>query len=407
MRKRHLAVAALAALSMVAVSCGDGTTTSSNSGTSKVQSALVKKKNELMSQMQKEIGPGEGAINILAWPGYAESGKNDPKVNWVTPFETKTGCKANVLEFPTSDDAIKQIDQGDWDVVSASGDATLRLIAAGKVVPVNTALLKNYGDIAPFLKDKAWNSVDGQMFGVPHGWGANLLAYNSTDVTPAPDSWSVVFDPKSPVKGKVTAYDSPIYIADAAMYLKTAKPELGIKDPYALDDKQFTAAIDLLKQQKGIIGEYWGDYLKAADALKSGSSVLGTTWQVIVNTVADAAPIKTVEPKEGMTGWSDTWMVTQGAKHPNCAYMWMDWITSPEANSQVAAWFGEAPANLKACAVDAAAGDNCTLFHAKDEAYASKLYYWNTPQAECLDGRADVTCKTYKEWSDAWTEIKG
>jgi len=408
MRKRHLAVAALAALSILAASCGDDTTSSTgtDSGSSKVQSALVKKKNELMPSMASAVGAGEGAVDILAWPYYAENGTKDPASDWVTPFEQESGCKANILEFGTSDEAVSQISQGNWDVVSASGDATLRLIAAGKVAPVNTKLLDNYSDIAPFLKDRPWNSVDGQMFGVPHGWGANLLMYNTNVVAPGPDSWSVVFDPASPYSGKVTAYDSPIYIADAAMYLKTTRPELKITDPYALDDTQFSAAVDLLKGQKKIVGEYWSDSVKSGESFKAGSTVLGTTWQVTANTISADAPVKTVEPKEGMTGWSDTWMVTKDAKHPNCAYKWMNWITKPDVQAQVAELFGEAPANLKACDLTTDK-EHCATYHAKDEAYSKGIYYWNTPTKDCLDGRTDVTCNDYQAWKDAWTDIKG
>ena len=88
-------------------------------------------------------------------------------------------------------------------------------------------------------------------YGIPHGRGANLLMFNKDVVKPAPDSWGVVFDKNSPYKGKVTAYDSPIYIADAALYLKATQPDLRIDNVYELDDKQFSAAVDLLKQQRG------------------------------------------------------------------------------------------------------------------------------------------------------------
>lgn len=407
MKPRYLAIPILAVVALVAAGCGDDkTSTPAPGGTTKAENALVKKKNELMSSMASEIGAGEGAVDILAWPYYAENGTKDPASDWVGPFEQASGCKANILEFGTSDEAVSQISQGNWDVVSASGDATLRLIAAGKVAPVNTKLLDNYADIAPFLKDRPWNSVDGQMFGVPHGWGANLLMYNTDVVKPAPDSWSVVFDPASPNAGKVTAYDSPIYIADAAMYLKATKPDLKITDPYALDDTQFTAAVDLLKSQKKIVGEYWSDSVKSGESFKAGSTVLGTTWQVTANTISADSPVKTVEPKEGMTGWSDTWMVTKDAKHPNCAYQWMNWITKPDVQAQVAELFGEAPANLKACDVTTNK-DHCTTFHAADEAYSKGIYYWNTPTKDCLDGRTGVTCKDYQAWKDAWTEIRG
>jgi putative spermidine/putrescine transport system substrate-binding protein len=355
----------------------------------------------------KSLGPGEGQVNLVAWAGYAEDGSNDPKVDWVHPFEKATGCTVNTKTAGTSDEMVNLMKTGEYDVVSASGDASLRLIASGTVAPVNTDLIPNYKDVFEGLKLKPWNSVNGVPYGVPHGRGANLLMWRSDTVKPAPDSWGVVFDPASPYKGKVTAYDSPIYIADAALYLMSAKPELGIKDPYALDDKQFQAAVDLLKQQKPVIGEYWSDYTKAVQSFKSGDTAVGTTWQVIANlTKAEKAPVEVTLPKEGSTGWSDTWMVAAKAQHPNCAYKWMDWIISPKANAQVAEWFGEAPANSKACA-ETSDKTFCDTYHATDESYFSKVHYWTTPIAQCLDGRTDVKCKDYSEWTRAWTEIKG
>jgi putative spermidine/putrescine transport system substrate-binding protein len=275
------------------------------------------------------------------------------------------------------------------------------------VAPVNTDLLKNYADIEPFLKDQPFNSVKGQMYGVPHGWGANLLMYNTDQVSPAPTSWAAVFDDASQYKGKVTSYDSPIYIADAALYLMTAQPDLGIKDPYALDKDQLAAAVDLLKKQKDNVSEYWSDYLKEAQAFEKGDSVIGTTWQVIASLAqSDGASVEAVLPKEGSTGWSDTWMISSKAKDPNCGYAWMDYITSPAAQAAVAEYFGEAPANTKACALTTDKSF-CDTYHAEDAAFASQIHYWTTPIEQCLDGRTDVKCTDYGDWTTAWTEIKG
>lgn len=355
----------------------------------------------------KALGAGEGQVNLVAWAGYAEDGSNDKAVDWVHPFEQASGCKVNTKTAATSDEMVSLMKTGEYDAVSASGDASLRLIASGDVAPVNTALVPNYADVFAGLKNKPWNSIGGVNYGVPHGRGANLLMWRTDQVKTEPDSWSVVFDPASPYKGKVTAYDSPIYIADAALYLMSSKPDLGIKNPYALDDKQFAAAVELLKQQRTVIGEYWSDYTKEIQAFKSGDSVIGTTWQVIVNLAqADKAPVKAVLPKEGGTGWSDTWMVAAKAKNPNCAYRWLDWIISPKANAAVAEWFGEAPANAKAC--DMTADKTfCDTFHATDEAYFAKVHFWTTPIAQCLDGRTEVKCTDYSQWTRAWTEIKG
>ncbi|WP_319447939.1 MULTISPECIES: ABC transporter substrate-binding protein [unclassified Mycobacterium] len=353
------------------------------------------------------IGQGEGALNLIAWAGYVENGSNDKTVDWVTPFEKATGCKVNVTIGNTSDEMLKLMRTGQYDGVSASGDASLRLIYGGDVAPVNTSLVPNYATISPFLKDKSWNSVNGQMYGIPHGWGANLLMYNTAVVTDAPDSWSAVFTDAGKYKGKVTAYDSPTYIADAALFLSKTKPELGIKDPYSLTPEQLDAATELLKAQKENVSEYWSDYTKEVQAFESGTSVIGTTWQVIANTIGteNKVHVNTVLPKEGATGWSDTWMVGAKAAHPNCMYKWMDWITSPDVNAQVAEYFGEAPAQTKACE-HTSQKDFCDIFHATDEKFASQLHYWTTPQKKCVDGSGD-NCTTYDEWVDKWQQIKG
>jgi putative spermidine/putrescine transport system substrate-binding protein len=405
-RTKLLAITAAALIALTACGGDDGGDDSADggdSGTNTTDQGFTPPDLKALT----ELGEPEGEVNIVAWAGYVEDGSTDPAVDWVTPFEEETGCQVNVKTAPTSDDMVNLMKTGQYDVVSASGDASLRLIASGDVEPVNTDLVPNYADVFEALKMQPWNSVDGVAYGIPHGRGANLLMYNTEVVSPAPDSWSAVFDDASANSGKVTAYDSPIYIADAAVYLMATQPDLGIKNPYALDDKQFQAAVDLLKEQNAHIGEYWSDYTKEIQAFKNGDSVVGTTWQIIVNLAqADKAKVEAVLPKEGATGWSDTWMVATKSEHKTCAYLWMDHIVSPTANAQVAEWFGEAPANEKSCA-ETADEDHCDTFHASDEAYFDQVWYWNTPISQCLDGRTDVQCKDYGDWTTAWQEIKG
>jgi len=325
----------------------------------------------------------------------------------VTPFEQKTGCQVTSKAYGTSDEAYQLMQSGGYDVVAASGDLTLRLINGDVVVPVNTELIPNYAGVYDFLKDQAWNSVAGVSYGVPHGYGANLLMFNKEVVTPAPTSWDVVFDKAGQYKGKVTAYDSPIYIADAAVYLMAHKPELGIKNPYALDQTQFDASMELLKAQRPNVGEYWSDYLKEIQAFKTGSSVVGTTWQVIANVAqSEKAPVEAVLPEEGSTGWSDTWMLGAKSEHKTCGYMLIDHLVSPKTNAAIAEYFGEAPGNKLACQ-ETTDPQHCETFHAEDEDYFSKVHYWNTPIEACLDGREDVKCTDYAEWTKRWSEIRG
>ena len=353
----------------------------------------------------EKLGANEMSVSLLGWPGYAEDGSNDPATDWVTPFETATGCQVTFKPYGTSDEAISLFKTGDYDAIAASGDATLRLIASGDVQPLNTDLIPNYAGVYDFLKNRDWNTVNGLTYGVPHGYGANLLMYNTDVVKPAPTSWNVVFDGSSKYKGKVTAYDSPIYIADAALYLMKHNPELNITNPYALDETQLAAAVTLLKDQKANVGEYWSDYLKSIQSFTTGDTVVGTTWQVIKNSLPANSPTKAILPSEGATGWSDSWMIASKAKSPNCAYAWLNYIDSPEANAAATEYFGEAPATAAACSY--ASKDFCATYNAGDLTFEKQIWYWTTPVTNCLDGRTDVKCTDYAAWTKAWQEVKG
>ncbi len=394
--KRMRLVGAAMALVFIAAACGDDDDEGGGDGGDSSAPAA-----------QDEIGEGEGAVSILAWPYYAEDGTFTDGLDWVSSFEEDTGCEAEVKYFGTSDEAYTLFKSGDYDVVSASGDSSLRTVADDDAAAINTDLIEHYDELAPFMKEQANNSVDGTVYGIPHGWGANVLQFNTEVVDPAPTSWAAVFDPDSPYAGKIAGYDSPIYIADAAVYLMATQPDLGIENPYALDEEQFTAAVDLLKEQSDLLSEYWSDYVAYEDNFRSGSTVMGTSWEVITRTLqADdpPTPVASVLPEEGSTAWADNWMIHAEAEHPNCAYLWINHITSPEVQAEQSSTYGEAPANLAACETVA---EHCEQYHAEDAEYYEQLHYWTTPTKECLDGRTDVECKDYAEWVEAWTEVKG
>jgi putative spermidine/putrescine transport system substrate-binding protein len=353
-----------------------------------------------------KLGKGEGELNLISWAGYVE----EP---WTKPFEQKTGCKVNNKTGGTSDEMVSLMRTGEYDGVSASGNATARLVAGGDVAPVNVSLVPNYKTIFSDLKNQPYNTFDDTHYGIPHGRGANLLMWNSEDVKPAPTSWNVMFDPKiaAKYKGKISVYDESSYIADAAVYLKAHQPELDIENPYELNEEQFEAAVKLLKEQRPYVGEYWSEAAKQIQAFASGDSQVGTTWQYQYfelegagKPVAASPASQGFLPSEGATGWSDTWMISSEAKHPNCMYMWMNWIVSPQVNAEVAEFFGEAPAQSLACEHTAEKGF-CAKYHAENPAFWKRVYYWETPLADCGNGEED--CKDYNEWVQAWTSIKG
>ena len=354
----------------------------------------------------QKVGKGEGQLNLISWAGYVEP-------EWTKPFEQETGCKVSDKEAGTSDEMVELMKTGQYDGVSASGNATARMVAAGTVAPVNTDLVPNYRTVFSDLKDQPYNTFEGVNYGVPHGRGANLLMWNKDDVKPAPTSWDVMFDPKvaAKYKGKISVYDESSYIADAALYLMSHQPDLGIENPYELNEEQFNAAIELLKEQQANVGEYWSEAAKQISAFAGGDVTVGTTWQYQYFALKEeGAPVAASPasqgflPKEGATGWSDTWMIAKDAKHPNCMYEWMDWIISPKANAQVAEYFGEAPAQEKACE-ETKNPNFCSEYHAEEPDFWKRVYYWETPLADC--GNGEENCMDYNDWVKAWTSIKG
>jgi putative spermidine/putrescine transport system substrate-binding protein len=407
----------LAALAIVAAACGDDETPSGETG-----GAIEPAKT------YDSIGETEGSLELIAWAGYVEDGTSEggEDFDWVTPFEDETGCQVNVTYGDTSDEMVTLMRQGGgtvYDGVSASGDASNRLISGGDVGAIDTSLFPEFANvIGPLNPDGGTNNqhyvVDGKVYGTPYMYGPNFLMYNTEEVTPAPTSWDVTFETDSPYSGSITVYDSPIFIADAAMYLMAHNPDLGITDPYELSRDQFDAAVDLLKAQAGMVVRPWALYTDEIDGFVDGSMLVGTAWPINLSLAELDAPVDAVIPSEGVTGWADTWMISANAPHPNCMLKWMDWTMQPDVQAEVAVWYGAAGSNTLSCdatrdllvdfygkgadeAVDTVRYGNCGNVE-----FLDSIHLWKTPLPQCGDDRGDV-CIDYSEWTQAWTEIQG
>ena len=353
---------------------------------------------------------GEGEVDIIAWSGYIERGDSDKNYDWVTGFEKSTGCKVNVQVAATSDEMVSLMNEGGYDLVTASGDASLRLVAGKRVQPVDLSKIPGYAKVDKRLQAAPWYTVNGKSYGVPYQWGPNVLMYNTDVFKQAPKSWSVVFDEQTLPDGKsnagrVEAYEGPIYIADAALYLMSKKPDLGIKDPYSLDDKQYAAVIDLLKSQRKLVSRYWQDVVTQTDDFANEGVVASASWPYQVNLlVSQKKPIASTIPQEGATGWADTTMLAADALHPNCAYQWMNHSLEPKVQGDVAAWFGSVPAVPDACtASDLLGKDGCTTNGIDN---FDKIHFWHTPSTTCADGRGDI-CVPYRRWVTDYIAIIG
>jgi putative spermidine/putrescine transport system substrate-binding protein len=355
------------------------------------------------------VGQGEGRLDILAWPGYIERGQTDKKYDWVSQFEKDTGCQVNVKTAGSSDEMVSLMNQGGMDLVTASGDASLRLIAGKKVREIDPSLVPSYQTIDPRLQNAPWHTVDGKHYGTPYQWGPNVLMYNTSVFKAAPESWAVVFEPMDfpdgkPNKGRIQAFDGPIYIADAALYLMHKDPTLEIKDPYELNQKQYDAALALLRQQKQLVHRYWHDATLQTQDFTNEGVVASSSWPFQVNTLqANGQPIAYTIPKEGATGWADTTMMHVEAAHPNCAFKWMEWSLNPKVQGDLASWFGSLPAVPAACEGNELLGAEGCKKQGWD--IFDKIAFWRTPVAKCASQQDQ--CVPYSQWSTDYIAIMG
>ncbi|MDH3219174.1 MAG: ABC transporter substrate-binding protein [Gammaproteobacteria bacterium] len=363
----------------------------------------------IAAEMLTKLGKGEGQVDIVAWPGYIERGETDASFDWVTKFENSTGCKVNVKTANTSDEMVALMNEGGFDLVTASGDASLRLVAGKRVQPVNVNLVPSWNTVDKRLQNAPWHTVDGVHYGVPYMWGPNVLMYDTRAFKKAPDSWSVVFeetmldDGKSNM-GRVQAYDGPIHVADAANYLMYHRKDLGIKNPYELSEDQYKAALDLLRQQRKLVSRYWHDAFIQMDDFKNEGVVASGSWPFQVNLLqADKHPVASTIPMEGATGWADTTMMHVDASHPNCAYLWMEHTLSSNLQSDLSVWFGANPSVPAAC-TDGRGMQNAAGCSANGLDDFEKIRFWTTPVSKC---KTQGSCVPYYRWVSDYIGVIG
>ncbi len=400
MRKSSLLiVGVLLVVALMTAACTGTSTTGSGGDTGGAESG----------GMLTEVGDGEGAVSIVSWAGYIERGDTDPGYDWVTSFEEETGCMVENKVAATSDEMVALMNEGGFDLVTASGDASLRLVSGKRVQPVNVDLIPSWSTVDERLQNAPWFTVDGVHYGVPYQWGPNVLMYN-TEVfgDSPPTSWNVVFEEMDlpdgeSNKGRVQAYDGPIYVADAALYLMAHNPELGIKDPYELNRDQFNAALDLLRQQRQIVSKYWHDAFIQMDDFTNEGFAASSSWPFQVNILQfDGQPIASVVPEEGATGWADTTMMAIDAPHPNCAYKWLEHSLDPKLQGDLAAWFGSVPSVPAACTGNELLTDEGCAINGFDN--FEEIHFWTTPVSDCA---SQDECVPYHEWVTNYIAVIG
>ena len=350
--------------------------------------------------MQHAVAKPEGTLAIVAWHGLLEN-------EWVKPFEKATGCKVRATYAGSSNELVTDLRSGKFDVGAASADVGRALIGVKAVAPLDLKLVPAVRTFLPVFRAPESTTVGGRAYGVAIHWAPNVLLYNTKQVKPKPVSWGTIYSAR--FKGKVTIPNDPMQIADAALYLKTAQPGLGIRDPFELTKQQFNAAVVLLQHQKPLVTSYWDYPSDEVQAFRDGKAVIGAAWPWQAATLEAAkVPVAEGRPREGTTGWIDSWMLAARAKNRSCAYRWFQYTSTPSVQAQIAKAYGAAPVSAAGCAaMERTRKGSCAELRGNaTPSFLRSVRFWKTPLPNCGTG-GGKTCVGYADWQRAWVRIQG
>ncbi len=159
----------------------------------------------------------------------------------------------------------------------------------------------------------------------------------------------------------------------------------------------------MLRRQHPLVQRYWHDSNVQVQDFTNQAAVVSDSWPSQVNTlVANKQPIASTIPSEGATGWADTTMLHAKAKHPNCAYQWMNWSLVPKVQGDVAAWLGSVPVVAAACLNNDLLGADGCRANGMDQ--FDRLHFWRTPGSSC---NSQGRCVPYDRWASDYLEVMG
>lgn len=330
----------------------------------------------------------EGRLEVLAIAGALPANSAILRA-----FEEETACKLQLQTAPDSAELLALVAQVDADIVLAGGDIAVSLVSSGRVRALDPKRLPSLAHVDPRLRALPGALVEGRRFGVPWRWQPVVLAYDNARYLAPPASWSELYAPAADPLPQVLAGADPLLIADAALLVAATRPELGIVDPYALDPKQYAAALSLLQTQKATARGTWRDLASQAEGFRNGVSASASTPAMVQAMRGQGLAVAWTLPAEGGSAEVEVAMLHANASHPECAQAWLEWSLSPQAQAQLAADAGALPAVAAACAIEPLAGENAC---ARDGmALLPRLHLRKVPRARC----GSRTCVPFSRWT--------
>jgi spermidine/putrescine-binding protein len=330
-------------------------------------------------------GQKQETLSLLVWEGYAD-------LLFVRAFEDAHHCKVVASYMGSSDELVAKLRGGsaaNYDVISPSSDVATSIVRAGLAAPLDLSKISSYVQLSAKLRDSPLVKASGQTYGVPFVWGPNPLLYDTTAFAAAPDSWSVLWDPK--YKGRISLWDELSSVYMAAQVLGYDKP-----DPnqlYNLSDEQLEAVKNKLIELKPNIRKYWSTGGELTNLFQNHEIFAAMGWPLMTNQLRKLNfPIGETIPKENTTGWIDHLMITAASTHKELAQAFLEYMIEPQTQKLVTDVTHYTPANPGTGQL-LTADEKKTLHLDDPDDYMKRIYFWQ-----------DVPRRP--KYTEIWNEVK-
>ena len=260
-----------------------------------------------------------GMLNVTAYDGFVPP-------DFRKQFESESGTAVRIRlaasQAPELTLLVAEREHPLTDICTVTANRLHQFVEAGIIEPIDTRRLKNWDRINPLYSEADWNRVNGAIVGVPLVIGANVLVYDTSEVTPAPDSWAVMFDPK--YRGRVT-YDIEDFL-QCTMLLQGGDPTfmayLGKPEQAA---RAVNAARDMLIRNKSQVVRFFDEGSELQQLLTGGDAVLAQTYaSTPAKLILAGQPFRRVLPKEGSVAFVYNFAIVKGAANRDAAYRFLD-----------------------------------------------------------------------------------
>ena len=361
------------------------------------------------AQVAKSLMDAETNLTVLSLPGLIEAGETDPGIDWVSRFEADSGCKVDIATAPSPEALERRLRDDPVDVVIAAGEWVDVFRRTGLLAEINPGLIPGFANMDPRLARAPTGGANGKFYGIALHWAPWVMVYDRNAFKQPPDGMRPLFEPMTladgnTARGRILAWGRPLAIAQAALYLRTKHPELGVRDPFALSEAQYAAALELMRAQHRLNPRNWVSSDDQLAGFLTKGAVAGMTWPLQAETLAAKnRPFNILRPKEGVLGWIDGAMLTAKARNPGCAYRFFDHMLTPDVNGDLAAWYGTIPSVTDACTASNRLSP--AVCEGRGAALIDKVEFTRLPDEACDHaGRAD--CVRFDRWRAAWAAIQ-